>query len=120
MRGARALVFPSLWYEGQPLTILEAKALGLPIIVADSCAGSDEVENGVTGLWFKSGDVDDLARALAELRDDDARVTAMSHAAYRAYWDEPKTLDRHVDGLLSIYHSMLDARQSAEMRKQSI
>ena len=119
MRGARTLVFPSLWYEGQPLTILEAKALGLPIIVADSCAGSDEVENGVTGLWFKSGDVEDLARALAELRDD-ARVTAMSHAAYQAYWAEPKTLDRHVEGLVSIYQGMLDARRSAEPRKQSM
>lgn len=109
MRAARALVFPSLWYEGQPLTLLEAKALGLPIVVADNCAGSDEVENGVTGLWFKSGDVDDLARALMELRED-ARVTAMSHAAYRAYWAEPRTLDRHVDGLVSIYQGMLAAR----------
>ncbi|QXX73889.1 glycosyltransferase family 4 protein [Methylovirgula sp. HY1] len=119
MRNARALVFPSLWYEGQPLTILEAKALGLPIVVADTCAGSDEVEDGVTGLWFKSGDVDDLARALAELRDD-ARVTAMSHAASRAYWAEPKTLDRHVDGLLSIYRGMLDARRSAVAGRQPI
>jgi glycosyltransferase involved in cell wall biosynthesis len=25
IRAARALVFPSLWYEGQPLTVLEAK-----------------------------------------------------------------------------------------------
>jgi glycosyltransferase involved in cell wall biosynthesis len=106
MRAARALVFPSLWYEGQPLTVLEAKALGLPIIVADNCAGSDEVENGVTGLWFKSGDVDDLARALIEMRDD-ARVTAMSRAAHRAYWASPRTLDRHVAGLEAIYDGML-------------
>lgn len=107
MRGARALVFPSLWYEGQPLTVLEAKALGLPVIVSDDCAGRDEVENGVTGLWFKSNDADDLARALVEMRDD-ARVTAMSHAAYRAYWSDPRTLERHTEGLLSIYCHMLD------------
>lgn len=112
MRAARALVFPSLWYEGQPLTVLEAKALGLPIVVSDACAGRDEVENGVTGLWFKSGDVDDLARALAALCDD-ARATAMSHAAYRAYWAEPRTLERHVDGLVAIYQGMLDARRLA-------
>ncbi len=119
MRAARALVFPSLWYEGQPLTVLEAKALGLPIVVADNCAGSDEVEDGVTGLWFKSGDVDDLARALAELRDD-ARVTAMSHAAYRAYWAEPRTLERHVDGLISIYDQMLEARRSPRPQAASL
>ncbi len=64
MRAARALVFPSLWYEGQPLTVLEAKGLGVPVIVSDACAGREEVEDGVTGLWFKSQDVGDLTRAL--------------------------------------------------------
>ncbi len=119
MRAARALVFPSLWYEGQPLTVLEAKALGLPIVVADNCAGSDEVENGVTGLWFKSGDVDDLAQKLA-LLGDDARVRAMSQAAYRAYWADPRTLDRHVEGLVSIYRSMLAARGLEVAEKGSV
>lgn len=118
MRKARALVFPSLWYEGQPLTVLEAKALGLPVVVADNCAGRDEVEDGVTGLWFKSNDVDDLARALTEMQDD-ARVSAMSLAAYQAYWAEPRTLDRHVDGLTAIYRGMLDARGVTQHRAAS-
>jgi glycosyltransferase involved in cell wall biosynthesis len=120
MRAARALVFPSLWFEGQPLTVLEAKALGLPIVVADNCAGRDEVENGVTGLWFKSGDVDDLVRALSEIQDD-GRVTAMSNAAYRAYWAEPRTLEHHVAGLEAIYAGMLagdSGRRPAKARRQ--
>jgi len=116
MRGARALVFPSLWYEGQPLTVLEAKAMGVPVIVADTCAGRDEVEDGVTGLWFKGGDADDLAHALSEMRDD-ARVAAMSEASYRAYWADPLTLERHANGLLSIYHDMLDARRSPLLQR---
>ena len=106
MRSARALVFPSLWYEGQPLTILEAKALGLPVIVSDVCAGREEVEDGVTGLWFKSADVDDLARALVEVQDD-SRVVAMSHAAYRAFWAAPPTIERHVDRITDLYRAML-------------
>ncbi|HEY1736279.1 MAG TPA: glycosyltransferase family 4 protein [Methylovirgula sp.] len=117
MRAARALVFPSLWYEGQPLTVLEAKALGLPIVVADNCAGSDEVENGVTGLWFKSGDADDLARALRELRND-ARIAAMSNAAYRAYWADPRTLERHVAGLQAIYERMLSGQTYPQKRSE--
>ena len=106
LRGARALVFPSLWFEGQPLTVLEAKALGTPVIVSDVCAGREEVEDGVTGLWFRSGDAADLARALRDITDD-RQVEAMSAAAYAAYWAAPPTLDRHVAQVSAIYRAML-------------
>ena len=111
MRAARALVFPSFWYEGQPLTVLEAKALGVPVVVSDACAGREEVEDGVTGLWFKSADAADLGRALVALRDD-ALVAAMSAASYDAFWADPPTLDRHVAALTRLYGGML-ARQPA-------
>ncbi len=111
MRAARALVFPSLWYEGQPLTVLEAKGLGVPVIVSDACAGREEVEDGVTGRWFKSGDVDDLANALRVLNDG-AVAVAMSGAAYDAYWSAPPTLDCHVERLTRVYGSMLERRRA--------
>jgi glycosyltransferase involved in cell wall biosynthesis len=109
MRAARALVLPSLWYEGQPLAVLEAKSLGVPVVVADSCAGRDEVEDGVTGLWFKGGDAEDLARALCRLKDD-AFVGRLSAAGYASYWADPRTLEKHVAGLLSIYRDMIRPR----------
>ncbi len=112
MRCARALAFPSLWYEGQPLTVLEAKALGTPVIVSDVCAGREEIEDGVTGLWFRSGDADDLARAMLACTDD-ARIAAMSHAAHAAYWRSPPTPERHVANLAALYGSMLDRASPA-------
>ncbi|MDE2362461.1 MAG: glycosyltransferase family 4 protein [Hyphomicrobiales bacterium] len=108
LRAARALVFPSRWYEGQPLTVLEAKAAGTPVIVSDVCAGREEIVDGRTGLWFRSGDVDDLARALTAMADD-ATVKKMSDAAYAAYWRDPPTLERHVERLLEAYRGMLSA-----------
>jgi glycosyltransferase involved in cell wall biosynthesis len=114
MRAARALVFPSLWYEGQPLTVLEAKGLGVPVVVSDACAGREEVEDRVTGLWFRSDDSDDLARALMRLRDD-ATVAAMSKAAYEAYWRDPLTLDRHVGRITALYEELLARAPQAEM-----
>ena len=111
MRSARALAFPSLWYEGQPLTVLEAKALGVPVIVSDACAGREEVEDGVTGLWFKSGDADDLARALVAMGDND-RVRSMSHAAHAAYWAAPPTLERHVTRIVEVYRLMLQSART--------
>ena len=109
MRGARALVFPSLWYEGQPLTVLEAKGLGVPVVVSDACAAREEVGDGVSGLWFKSDDPADLARALRVLADD-ATVASMSRAAYNAYWADPPTLDVHVDRITGIYRGMIEGR----------
>ena len=110
MRGARALVFPSLWYEGQPLTVLEAKALGVPVIVSDACAGREEVADGITGLWFKSADAEDLARAISVLQAD-AVVSSMSRAAHQAFWASPPTLDRHIESILSVYRNMLQRQR---------
>ena len=112
MRAARALVFPSLWYEGQPLTVLEAKAMGTPVVVSDVCAGREEIADGESGLWFKSADVASLAAALERLKDD-SFVQRLSEGAYQSFWRKPPTLEAHVDGLLSIYQSMLASRRAA-------
>jgi glycosyltransferase involved in cell wall biosynthesis len=62
-------VQPSL-SEGLGLTLLEAGAVGAPLVVSD-IAGHDElVEHGVTGLRFPVGDSAACARAIASLLDD--------------------------------------------------
>ncbi len=107
LREAGALVFPSIWYEGQPLTVLEAKALGTPVIVSDGCAGRECIEDGVSGLWFRRNDADNLAEAIRRFAALDAE--AMSRAAYDSYWAAPATVDRHVDAITSLYRGLLPA-----------
>jgi len=58
---ARALMFPSLWYEGCPLVILEAFSAGVPVIGSALGASGLLVEAGRTGLTHKTGDPRDLA-----------------------------------------------------------
>jgi glycosyltransferase involved in cell wall biosynthesis len=106
LREARALVFPSLWYEGQPLTVLEALGLATPVIAADACAGRESVIDGETGLWFKQADPVDLARALREMQDD-ATVTRLSHAAHQRYWAEPFSVERHCLRLEAVYGELI-------------
>jgi glycosyltransferase involved in cell wall biosynthesis len=113
LRAARALVFPSLWYEGQPLTVLEAKAMGAPVIVSDICAGREEIENDVSGLWFKSGNVDALTHALKLMQDDD-RAARLSAGAYYDFWRDPPTLARHVERLIAVYENMLQNAKPLE------
>lgn len=109
MRSARVLVFPSVLFEGQPLTVYEALAMGTPVIVSDACAGREAVEHGVTGLWFRAGDAASLAEALARVTDDNL-VRSMSQAAHALYWGKPLTLNRHIDGLDGIYRDVMGER----------
>jgi glycosyltransferase involved in cell wall biosynthesis len=107
LRLARALVFPSLWYETQGLVVAEAAAMGIPSVVSDSCAASDWVVNGETGLWFRTGDPDDLANKISQLRDNPDIAARLGQAAYEHYWRNPPTIESHVTDLESLYISLL-------------
>jgi glycosyltransferase involved in cell wall biosynthesis len=65
LRRSRALIFPSLVYEGMPMAILEAFASGVPVIAARRGAAAALVEHGVTGLLFEPGDPAGLAAQVA-------------------------------------------------------
>ncbi|KQP55069.1 glycosyltransferase family 4 protein [Methylobacterium sp. Leaf108] len=112
MRQARALVFPSVWYEGQPLTVYEALACGTPVVVSDDCAGREAIEDGENGFWFRTGDPEALAAHLRRLCDDDL-ATRMGRTAYDRYWGSPLTLDAHLDRLQGVYEVV---RRSAAAR----
>jgi len=106
VRRARVLVFPSLWHEMQGLVVPEAAALGVPAVVSDTSAAIESVRDGVTGLLFRNGDLTSLKTALVRLSDD-SLVGRLGTACYRAYWDDPPTLQRHVASLEELYRTVL-------------
>ena len=103
---ARALIFPSLWYEAEPLVIYEAAALGVPAVVSDGSAARDLVIDGETGLHFRSGDDRHLESVMARLQDDQV-VRRLGETAYRRYWNDPRTLERHLADLERVYELVL-------------
>jgi glycosyltransferase involved in cell wall biosynthesis len=56
---------------GDPMKLREYAAAGLPSIAPDLAPIRDVVEDGVTGLLFRPGDLDALARSLAGLAADE-------------------------------------------------
>lgn len=64
MRCAEALIFPSIWYEGMPMTIIEAFSESTPIIASNIGAMSIMIEHNNNGLLFKSGDSSSLQKQL--------------------------------------------------------
>jgi glycosyltransferase involved in cell wall biosynthesis len=107
VRRARALVFPSLWYEMQGMVVPEAAALGVPAVVSDTSAAIESVRDGATGLHFKNGDLASLKTALVRLSDN-TLVGRLATACYQAYWDAPPTLERHVASLEELYRAVLN------------
>lgn len=66
------LIVPSLWYENAPVTIMEARREGLPIIATDLGGMREAVREGIDGLLFVRGDVDSLRAQLERFASDRA------------------------------------------------
>jgi glycosyltransferase involved in cell wall biosynthesis len=107
LRSARAIVNPSLWYETQGLSALEAAALGVPAIVSDATALTEVVSNDGNGLWFRGGDVDDLAEKLGTVQKDDALVARLGREAHERFWAGSWDVSTHLDRLEDIYRAVI-------------
>jgi glycosyltransferase involved in cell wall biosynthesis len=91
-REAAVFVLPSR-YEGMPLALLEAQAMGVPAVAFDCPTGPAEIITADTGRLVPAGDVDGLAQALVSLLRTPALRERMGHAAIarsRAVFD-PET-----------------------------
>ncbi|NOY54577.1 MAG: glycosyltransferase family 4 protein [Actinobacteria bacterium] len=80
MLGARAMAFPSLWFEGQPMVLLEALAAGVPLVVSALGGIPDTVADGRAALAVPAGDRSAWAAALGRLAGDDWLDAASGYA----------------------------------------
>lgn len=108
LAGARALVIPSVWYEGAPRAIVEAYAAGVPVIASRIGALPEFVNDAVTGLLVPPGDSRALAAAAARLCDDDESLR-LGRGAWAAWSDRysPEV------GLKELERAYLDAQSPA-------
>ncbi len=96
---------PSLW-EGLPNALLEAMALGLPVIASAVDGVPEAVEDGKTGVLVPPSDPAALAKALERLAADPA-LRASLGAAARASVDTRFTVRRMIDEYQDAYSSLL-------------
>jgi glycosyltransferase involved in cell wall biosynthesis len=112
MRRASLLVFPSVWYEVFPLVIAEALACGLPVLASDAGSAADLIDNGRTGLHFRSGDPKDLAAKVETLWRDQkllGRMRKEARAEYEAHYNS----ERNYALLMEIYVQVLAQKKEA-------
>ena len=101
--GARAIVVPSEWYENAPLTVLEAGALGKPVIVSAIGGLPELVVEGETGWAFAPGSIEALAERLRAVADLADAGVERAGAAARRHVAEEFGPDRYLDGIRGVY-----------------
>lgn len=104
---ARALIFPSIWYETQGLSVKVAAAKGIPTISPISCASTDFVKHNKTGLLYDPAKTGDLKNKILKIKSDDF-VDALGENAYNRYWSAPDTTKAYAEQLKFRYEQALD------------
>ncbi len=118
MRNAQFLVFPSIWYEGFPLTIAEAFACGLPVIAAKLGSMAEIVENEVTGLHFEAGNSTDLAAKIRWATTHPEAMIVMGKHAHSVY-ETHYTPEVNYQQLIEIYQQVINKTMSKPTSKLS-
>jgi len=123
VRSARAVVLPSEWYENAPMSVLEAYALGKPVIGASIGGIPELIRENETGVCFTSGDEAALAAVLRDmLRRPDAELEHMGTRA-RNWIEAEFTAPIYRARILKVYGELgvpiaTDAPASAERLSQ--
>lgn len=105
-RGARIFVMPSIWFETFGIVVGEAMSHGVPVVASRIGALAETTLDGVTGLLFEPGDVDELAAKLRLLWDDHGLCRRLGQGA-RAHIEQTASRQRHAELTIAAYESFL-------------
>lgn len=99
-------ILPS-YYEGMPMSIIEAMRSGKPII--STCVGAipDMIESGVSGILINPGKPEELAEALLQLKNHPELRGKISSGGRKAFEDGFET-SRVVKEIRTIYKEMIE------------
>jgi glycosyltransferase involved in cell wall biosynthesis len=110
MRKARFVLFPTELYETFGRVIVEAYATGTPVIASNIGAGRCLIVDGKSGLLFRPGDADDLARKVRWMWEHPEEVSAMGTYARREY-ENQYTAQQNLAMLTVIYERAINANR---------
>jgi glycosyltransferase involved in cell wall biosynthesis len=110
MAAAGAVCLPSE-AEAMPMSLLEAMALGRPVIAMDVGGNAELVRHGETGYLLPPGDGGAVTRAIVELAADTPRANEMG-AAGRRLQRERFTGEQMVDGYVNAFEWAIERGQA--------
>jgi glycosyltransferase involved in cell wall biosynthesis len=106
LRNALAVVLPSMVYENQPFSILEAFAAGKPVVASDLGGLSELVAHRERGLLVPPGDTEALAKAMRWMITHSSEAKEMGVNAHQ-YALSHHTPELHYQKLMDIYEKSI-------------
>jgi glycosyltransferase involved in cell wall biosynthesis len=107
------MVTPSEWYENNPRTVIEAFALGKPVIGARIGGIPELVRDWETGITFEAGNVYDLRDKIQSMLQNRARLPEMGRKA-RDFVEKELNPETHYRMLMDIYEKTINNSRSAK------
>ena len=99
---AEFLIFPSTWYEGQSMVIIESFSKGTPVIGSRLGSIAELIKDGRTGLLFNPGDPEDLAAKVDWALAHRAELSSM-RAQARLEYETKYSAEQNFQRLMEIY-----------------
>lgn len=103
---AQFSVYPSIWYENCPLSILESQSMGTPVITANYGGMQELVEKGKTGILINKVDKDNLKKAILELYNNKNEIKKMSEQCIKKR-NNMISIEQYCDKIMKIYKKVL-------------
>ena len=105
---AKFSVYPSVWYENCPLSILESESLGTPVITANYGGMRELVENNKTGLLIDKIDVANLKKAIESLYNNKEKMEEMKEncIAKRA---KMISMEQYCNKIIELYKEVINS-----------
>ncbi len=108
LRVCSAFIFSSIWFEGNPLTIIEALACGTAVLAPALGAMQSMITNGYNGWHFKPGSEEDLIEKLNGWQQLSSGQKAVFYTNARQSYIDNYTPSKNFEKLISIYKSVVN------------
>ncbi|MFY9950143.1 MAG: glycosyltransferase family 4 protein [Candidatus Sulfotelmatobacter sp.] len=116
---SRFTVLPSHAYETFGKTILESHAHGRAVVASDLGSRRELIQDGKTGLLYRSGDVPQLVAALAFLSSRPKLASEMGRAG-RDLLQRDYTPEAHYAALINLYGRLAkDRKQTSQALRET-
>ena len=106
LRKSTCLILPSIWYENCPYSIIEAFAIGKPVISTRIGGIPELVEENVNGYLYDYNNIEELTKILNEIFNDNDKTKQLGENAKKDAINK-YSKDAYYNKLIKVYEKVL-------------